>query len=272
MSRSIVSHKVVLAIVVLCSASMMRADNDSNNFAEQVKEKAKRGIEWSKEKYKAAGEGVKSSLDAFSQECKETWQNGKQKGSAFMNNARQLADERFGTNFSKNDDLIKHGRTAGKQPTDAELAPLGELKAPSEAEVDSKVEVTLLEVTSAPAEPIVENNNGVPANFTQATSVGKPTDVEVGLANDQSWIQWLQTPEGKKYGIGAIGVITVLGVTYVLYKNRVPQRVYGYVAVHPVKSAITTACVLGIAAFVAHQRGVTLESVKSIFTEPNPAQ
>lgn len=87
-------------------------------------------------------------------------------------------------------------------------------------------------------------------------------EISTDLKNDRSWFQWLQTPEGKKYGIGAIAVITVLGVTYVLYKNRVPQRIYGYAVRNPIKSLVSTACVLGIAAFVAHQQGVTLDAIK----------
>lgn len=87
-------------------------------------------------------------------------------------------------------------------------------------------------------------------------------ELSTDLENNTTWIQWLQTQEGRKYGIGAIAVVTILGVTYVLYKNRVPQRIYGYVANNPIKTVVSTACVLGIAAFVAHQQGITLDGIK----------
>ncbi len=111
----------------------------------------------------------------------------------------------------------------------------------------------------------VDAQQAVPSDETlalQKVDDQRDQEISTDLKNDTSWLQWLQTPEGKKYGIGAIAVITVLGVTYVLYKNRVPQRIYGYVVKNPIKSLVSTACVLGIAAFVAHQQGVTLDAIK----------
>ncbi len=262
-SLSIVSNKAILAIVFLGCALTVRADNENNNFTEQVKEAAKRGGEWIKEKHKAAGESVKSSLesgsakwDAFTGEVKETWQKGKQKGAEFMEKTRQLSDERLGTKFAQKSNLGERGRVAGEQPKESDLI---KLEVPWDAD---KTKLT-------GQEPILR---GGPIVTTEEIGGEKVEVTSVDLKDDSSSFEWLSSSEAKLYGAGAIAIITVAGISYVLYKNRVPQRIYGYVAKNPVKSVITTACVLGIAAFVAHQQGVTIESVKNMFTVPSPAQ
>lgn len=230
---SIVFRSAFLVILFSCSASMVRADNDSNSFTEQVKEAAKRSGEWIKEKREAIREWRK-----------ETWQKGK-----------ALSDERFGTSFTQKSDMAERGRKVVEQPKESDLPKLEVPWNPDETKLTGQ-------------EPI---KRGGPVVTTEEIG-GEPVEMtSIDLQDSSSSFEWLSSDEAKLYGAGALAIITIAGVSYVLYKNGVPQRIYGYVAKNPVKSAITAACVLGIAAFVAHQQGVTVESVKNMFTAPTAA-
>lgn len=242
MNRSIFSRSTVLALVFSCIASIAFADDTSNKnkFTETAKQKAKQGVEWTAKK-----------CEALKQEWQEAVARGKVKGHEFFDGARGRIDKAFSKHDENNPQPT---RPVIEEPTD-----VLELKVPFEVPAHAK---------PTGSEPIKRGG----AVVTQEVIGGETVEMtSIDLSQDLSWLEWLSTEEGRKYGIGAIGVITVVGVTYVLYRNRVPQRIYRYVAQNPVKSLVTTACVLCFAAYVAHANGVTPESIKDKFSVPTPA-
>ena len=156
---------------------------------------------------------------------------------------------------NKVDAAVEPALPGDVKPADVALVPDNKVNADAEPALPAETQLTV-------TEPVLRDGSVITDNPETDSKVDDNSEMPTDLKNDASWIQWLQTPEGKKYGLGAIAVITVLGVTYVLYKNHVPQRIYGYVVKNPIKSAVTTACIMGIAALVAHQQGITLDVLK----------
>ncbi|MGE0010297.1 MAG: hypothetical protein AB7F19_07240 [Candidatus Babeliales bacterium] len=238
-----------LSLLVFSFASIVIFSNaddaaNSSNFGEKVKEQAKRGVEWTKEQCRVASE-----------EIKKTAANGTAKWRAFTDEARAVANDRLGTNFTRKreENNPKPGRVqiAQQSPADIELAVPFEIKEGQKP---------------TGSQPIVRGGRVLSEEVE--ISGEKVNILSTDLPNDASWFAWLETEEGKKFALGAIAVVTICGVTYLLYKNRVPQRIYGYVVKNPIRSLVSTACVLGVVAYIAQQRGITVNSVKDCFCLP----
>lgn len=209
----------LLVLLFASFASVACARDEQNDFAAKVKAKAERTAEWTKEKCAKIKEEFLSSTE-----------QGRVKWQKFTDEARELADTKLGTHFSRKEAKLD----------DKELI---ELKVPFEVAEGQKPTGT---------EPVVRTA----AIIKEEVIIGgeKVTMHSTDLPQDADWFAWLDTEEGKMFAVGAIAVITIAGVTYVLYKNRVPQRIYGYAVKNPMKAAVSAACIVGLALYLAKDK------------------
>lgn len=90
------------------------------------------------------------------------------------------------------------------------------------------------------------------------------------LAQESSFFEWLSSDQAKLYGKGALALVTIGGITYVLYKNRVPQRITRAATKTPFRAFITTVCLCGAALYYAQQQGIKLGDFANVFAPPCP--
>ncbi len=105
-------------------------------------------------------------------------------------------------------------------------------------------------------------------NSAVSTEIDKGNDIKMApelTAEQNPLVEWLTSDQAKLYGKGALALLTIGGITYVLFKNRVPQRITRSVTKTPLRAVLTTACLIGIAAGAAHYSGVTLDGLNSFF-------
>lgn len=211
-------RSLLLVLLFASFASVACASDDQNEFTAKVRAKAERTAEWTKEKCAK----IKEELASSTAQGKVIWQK-------FTDEAREFTDTKLGTHFSRKEAKINEKE-------------LIELKVPFEVVEGQK---------PTGAEPIKRTNT-----ITEEVVIGgeKVTMHSTDLPQDAAWYAWLETEEGKMFAVGAIAVITVAGVTYVLYKNQVPQRIYGYAVNNPLKAAVSAACIVGLALYLAKDK------------------
>lgn len=235
MDRSLFFNKTFLVLVF--AVSFAQANDEPKTIADQAKQKTKDALHWYIER-----------TEAMKKEWQDAYARGKVKAQVIAQEVRDRAQAAW----------------QNTQATDAKNA---SIKPSSSSEVcDTQLPHDISAEAITPAEPV--SRTVITITEKEIDGIKQVTSIEV--QEQASWIAWLKTDEGQRFGKGALAVITIAGVTYVLYKNRVPQRIYGYVVHNPVESFILGACAAALAAYVAKVNNFTLDSVKDALCVPAP--